>query len=136
MPNTELCVYESGKTGIQTLLDDTGHCIYSGKPASDYAQRGFKIMPFTDALVLIEEALKDRYSKPWQEISEEDYWDMLEILPPESYHPSGCFRMSEYLEGNYTAHYIANANRYWTATRAARPTWDFYLHELALQLSN
>lgn len=126
--------YKRGETNIQTLLRN-GKCIYSGKPAQHYIDAGFEIMNPDEAVHLVDKALEERYSGQWEEISEKEFWDMLEVLPPESYH-YGCFRMSEYTESNYTSHFIHNHGKYYTATRKAINGWTPYFAELATQLEN
>ena len=73
---------------------------------------------FEDAIGLIDSNLEKRYDKGWEEIPENIWWEMLEVLPPESWgnvslpglpsrHPVEIemFRMSEYQEGEYTQHF-------------------------------
>jgi hypothetical protein len=68
-----------------------------------------QIMTLDAALPLMEEAQKSKYCGNWQEITEEDWHDALEVLPPEKWETVrgvNIFRMSEYLAGNITAHYL------------------------------
>ena len=139
--NTQtLVAYREGSYCCQTAFTPEGVCMYGtqlhGKPKkiSDYIKEGYLIITHDEAVDMVAEVNAKAYgSKPWTEVSKAEYWDALECLPPENM-SGGCFRTSEYLTGNYTAHYIKRANRYYTATRLAQWRWTPYLDQLDAQL--
>ena len=52
---------------------------------------------------------KIKYCYGWKEITEERYWEMLEVLPPEKYTNFkgwNIFRMSEYMTWGITTHFM------------------------------
>lgn len=59
---------------------------------------------------------RKKYCKGWSEIDKARYWEMLEVLPPEKYTRAEgveIFRMSEYMEGNITNHFMRKWNKYY-----------------------
>ena len=71
---------------------------------------------------------KEYTNKPAREVSEADYWEMLEILPPENFtNDAGFqhFRMMEYMTGSITAQYATNGEKYITKyiNIADQSTW-------------
>ncbi len=68
---------------------------------------------------------RDHYlSTPAKEITKEDYWYALEVLPPMHYQ-NGSFLMSEFMSGPYTEQYIEMCGRYFSKMVDAydRSTW-------------
>ena len=69
-----------------------------------------------------QKASVSRYCEPVKEITEEQYNEALNILPPEDWqHGSGwsAFRMCEYMSGNITGHYMVMDGRHFFAFRPA-----------------
>lgn len=128
-----LCAYQPGSYNVATVFDLQGKSIYSDRVIFDYVNEGCEIMPLDDAVDLIEGLNAAQYDKPWEETTKEDYWEMLEVLPPEAYE-GGCFRLCEYWTGTYTTHYIKRGERYYTAVRKAMKGWGRYQAELEQQL--
>jgi hypothetical protein len=135
-----MCIYQRGKQYIETacpkdiqpyrsqyggeLFDDLIKELNSKLKDGDYP---YEIMPLDDACLIIEEINVSTHCKPWREITKEDWWDKLEILPPEKWETvSGVeiFRMMEYYTGNITSHYARIGDRYFTAMR---PTSTKYI---------
>ena len=135
-------VYEPGSLHIHTeisIKDGVDICSYSGVKISRILAENVKrqIMLLDDAIVAICTIEDSLYLKPWKEITEERYNEMLGVLPPEKWKTvSGVsiFRMSEYITSNITAHFVARKAsptcgygcsdmEYFTAYR--RTTWDY-----------
>ena len=60
---------------------------------------------------------KEYTNNPAMEVSEADYWEMLEVLHPEKYTKDAGFehfRMMEYTTGTITAQYATNGEKYLT----------------------
>ncbi len=86
---------------------------------------GVKIIAYKDF-----EALQRPYYITGEivEITKEQWWDKLEVLPPEAWERGVVFerfRMSEYLTGYYTRQYARLGERYFTAVIDVRDksTW-------------
>ena len=110
------CIYKKGETSIITQIVK-GKCEWTGEDAETYAKRkGAKIMDIDKAVEEIEKI----FIKPFEETTESEYDEMLNILPPEKW-KSGegvtIFRMSEYDAGNITRHYVKYKDRYFKASR-------------------
>lgn len=58
----------------------------------------------------------------WEEISEEKYWEMFEILPP-IFLGSGFFAL-EALTGIFHNYYIKWKGKYYTAIFSRNDTWE------------
>jgi hypothetical protein len=131
---THYCIYQAGKTNIETAcFADEGETLkspYSGElfddlliELNDKRETGspaFQIMPLEKAFPLIQEAQRAKYCNDWQEITEEEWYENLEVLPPEKWETLNgieFFRMMETLTGNITAHYAKTGTRYFTANR-------------------
>lgn len=59
---------------------------------------------------------KEKYCYGWKEITEEQFYDMLGCLPPEkrtSFPWGSIFRMSEYMTGNITSHFMEIWDKYY-----------------------
>jgi len=115
--------YTVGETRIETVLSNKDNsCIYSGKTFEELQKEypEAEMMFLFDASKEIEKAMAKRWSDPWVEITEEQWNDKLNCLPPMHWH-SGFFMMSEFMEGNYTGVLAEHNFRYFEATRLADP---------------
>lgn len=77
----------------------------------------FEILPWAEAMPILEEDRRAKYVTDWQEIDEETWWERLEILPPEkrqTVHGVEIFRICERLTGNITQHLARLGNRYFS----------------------
>ena len=141
-------IYKKGKSNIEAIVND-GVTQYGKKPIAEAIEEtGGELMDFEEALNLIADVLEERYNKPFKEIDEFRYQEMLEVLPPEvwmtgqnfkhngkTYNAEG-FRLCEYMEAQYTQHFYCinlvpesgeavteehTRMRYFEAIRAADP---------------
>jgi hypothetical protein len=145
---THYCIYQTGKTNIETAcLAGDGETLkspYTGELFFDLLaelngkrEEGspeFQIMTLDSALPLMEEAQKAKYCSDWQEITENDWHDALEVLPPEKWETVrgvNIFRMSEYLVGNITAHFAKLRGKFFTRNCSTSETYE----ELAEQVA-
>ena len=91
------------------------------------------MLPFIEACELVREWRRAHYCKPIEEITEERFDDMLNVLPPENWQRGGglsIFRMSEYMTGSITGHYLSMQGRYFHAYREAkRGTYEAFITE-------
>lgn len=137
-------IYKPGDRNIQSttyVCADTGMervQFTGGKTLEEYmtakAGQGFEVMPYEIAAPMIESAQIAEYCKPWREITEEQWWDALEVLPPEKWKTANgveIFRMSEYTSGTVTEHYARLGDRYFSANRDIRADYAGIAGEIA-----
>jgi len=108
--------YKPGELHIQTVFDENGRSIYGGKGADTYRALGYEIMSLDRASDLITEEQHKTYCKGWTRISEEAWYEALEVLPPEKWQTIGgveMFRLMEYTTGAITAHYARIGEYYY-----------------------
>jgi hypothetical protein len=145
---TYFCIYQAGKINIETAcLAGEGETLkspYSGElfdallaELNNKRQAGtpaFQIMPLEEAMPLMEEAQRAKYCSDWQEITEEEWYENLEVLPPEKWETvSGVniFRLREYCIGNITAHFAKLDGKFFTRNCLTSETYE----ELAEQVA-
>lgn len=139
--NIEKVIYKDGETGIQsTVYTDkegveriayTGYLRGLDKDVllSDYLAEnvGSVCLPFDEVLSRIKTTEECVYIKPWSEITEDQYMDALECLPPQKWQTVdgvNLFRMSEYTTGSITAHYARFNSKFFTANRRTSDAYD------------
>lgn len=98
---------------VKTWLPDGSACPYTGKTAAEFAAEGYAVL--TDDQL---DELLDRYQSGlcgrWSEITEAEYLEQLNVLPPVGYDGAG-FWMSERYTGDVTAYYQRLDGRYYTS---------------------
>ena len=124
-------IYKPGERNIQstTYVDKDGveRVQYTGgKTLAEYMadmsdlDPDLQVMPYEEAAPMMWAAQIAEYCKPWQEITKEQWWDMLEVLPPEKWQKVAgveIFRMCEYTSRTVTGHYARLGERYFSANR-------------------
>ena len=142
MKKVEMCIYKNGADCIQDVLSpDNNHLRYTGEKVSEYLKRKgpeYNLVSFEYACKKIEEINEKRYINPWLEIKRGEYWDMLEVLPPENWVIRAgfeAFRMMEYTTSNITGHYIRIDNRYFTAQRRNTQNYSTMYTEIQKQFN-
>jgi len=145
---TTYCIYQTGKANIETAcLASEGETLkspYTGETfdallsdLNDKREDGspeYQIMLLEDAMPLMEEAQKAKYCGDWKEISEEEWYENLEVLPPEKWETVrgvNIFRMCEYLTGNITAHFAKLNGKFFSRNCSILETYE----ELAEQVA-
>lgn len=116
----DLVFYIEGETGIiDGALNTTGRGHYSKETIEEVQAHypGAELVPFDYAMERIDEALKEKYPmlEP-KEITEDQWFDMLECLPPMQYKSTDCgisFKMSEMTCGDITQGYIKKAGKFY-----------------------
>jgi len=99
-----------------------GKCLYTDGTRDGYEAQGFEILnesQFTDLYIRCEAAYEAEICGQWQEITEEDYNEMLNVLPPLKW-TNGGFFMSEFYTGPITAFYQKLDGRYYTSLQNVR----------------
>jgi len=77
--------------------------------------------------------INKKYIKPFREITKEDWWEALEVLPPEKWQTKGdveIFRMIPHQTGNITAHYARYGKKYYYANRNTNIDYDDIANEI------
>ena len=145
---TQYCIYQTGKANIETVcFAEDGEVLkssYSGDLFEDILKElnakredgspEYQILKLDDVMPLIEAAQEAKYCSDWKEISEDEWYENLEVLPPEKWETVqgvNIFRMCEYLTGNITAHFAKLNGKFFTRNCSTRETYE----ELAEQVS-
>lgn len=122
-------VYVEGATTVETILARTGRSMYGGQTVREIKKshpgKCVTVMPWADAWIKMQAAQAAKYCKPLREITESEFNEALNVLPPEKW--TRCetweaFRISEYTCGRITQHYLRVGSRYFTQSRPAGPT--------------
>jgi hypothetical protein len=117
-PMTATHVFYSSKENciIDTCTDEIIPRGHYGKKTLEQTRLEYLdavYMPFEDASKLMDE----KNTLPVSEITKEDFWYFLEVLPPNQWiQESGCesFKMSEHWSGPITSIYARIGKRYFT----------------------
>jgi hypothetical protein len=145
---THYCIYQAGKANIETACfaedSEVLKSPYSGELFEDMlnelnAKREngspeYQILKLDDVMPLIEASQIAKYCGDWVEITEEDWYEKLEVLPPEKWETVrgvNIFRMCEYLTGNITAHFAKLNGKFFARNCSTRETYE----ELAEQVA-
>ena len=137
-------IYKPGEIHLQSttyICSDTGVervQFTGGKTLDEYMAgkegQGLEVMPYDIAAPMMEAAQLAEYCKPWKEITKEQWWDMLEVLPPEKWEKVQgveIFRMMEYTSGTVTGHFARLCERYFSANRDIRTGYADIAGEIA-----
>lgn len=116
-----LCVYVEGQTSIVDTVDNkTGLTIIFGRSIGEKLLEypGAEIVPLDYAIERINERLKEVYPmlQP-KEISEEQFYEMFECLPPMHLNTTDrgmSFKMSEMTTGDITQGYVKKNSKYYS----------------------
>jgi len=120
---TQKFVYKKGEIGIEAILvkkDGNWVSQYMGDSEQRFINEGCTIFDSYDEVALLIEASQEkRLINNWVEITEEAYWDALEVLPPCRWEPSRCgiFYVSEAYTSNIHSFYIEHKKKFYTANR-------------------
>jgi hypothetical protein len=118
--------YIPGKTHVVCFIHpENDVTAYSGKSIEEMKEEypGMQVYENMEAVYpLLEEAENKTYIGEFKEITEDQWWEMYECLPPlrTVRHDDGlffCFLMSEYMTSNITGHYFQIQDRYFSAHR-------------------
>jgi len=140
MKKIKMCIYKKGADCIQDMVSvNSDYLVYSGEKVSEYLERKgpeYNLVSLQYACEKIEEENTKQYINPWVEIKRGEYWEMLEVLPPENWVIRAgfeAFRMMEYTTSNITGHYVRIGSRYFTADRRNTQDYISMLNEIEKQ---
>jgi len=136
-----LALYKKGNQfltdtiGIENGLLATNHL---SAPIETMIDRGYTVLPIDVAVSMIDALNKDRFSRPWTEITQDRHEELLNVLPPEKWFMGtdiSMFRMCEYTSGNITLHVAKFNGKYFQAERQATGSYDSYFAEIQEQMN-
>lgn len=118
-------LYKPGECNFQSLVgtDENGVqvCQYSRQPITEFLAQGYQVMSQDEAYEMVKAAQEARYCTGFHEISEERWYDALEVLPPKRWEMGGTieyFAMMEFTCGTFRDFYFkhrAEKTRYFVA---------------------
>lgn len=139
-------IYYPGEANIQSTIrrhdDGIERVDYTNKTTEEYLEELRERYPnkpeplvlgFEEAFELVQAAQREKYLSAWTEITEEQWMDALEILPPEKWRTVAgveIFRCMEYLTGSITAHYARIAERFFSANRCTSTSYEVIASEV------
>ncbi len=102
------------------------------------ATEGFEVFTNEEACFAVMDAADAKsYIKEWKEITEQDYWEALEVLPPIFWRSGGgaeSFFISEAMTSNIHSCCIKINDKFYTAMRRTTLSHDELLKDLLRQL--
>jgi hypothetical protein len=111
----------------QDLLNSTYVHYLEGVTFAEYNKRhGGNLIAQTwdEFFIMLEKYNRETYIKPWKELTEEQYWDALECLPPCKWHDLNKRFNSFYISEAYTSDLHSfcikdrKTGKYWQAIRS------------------
>lgn len=125
---------------IITSLNEEGKSFYTGKTVEEMQPeyKGELILLDDQELDIIIEEYENSLQKDWTEISEEEYFDALECLPPMNWRTIvpgvNIFCISEGYYGSLHSHFLKLSNlegtKYYSALRCIYTTNDQILNQI------
>lgn len=108
-------IREKGLCGYYSMLKD-GKDVYTNRTEKDFTDEGFTVLTDGEFHALLEEHERSICDQ-WKEITEEEYENALNILPPLKWCDGGFF-MSEFYTGMITSFYQAFNGKYYTSLQS------------------
>lgn len=96
-----------------TYLTESGICPYTGRTAASYIAEGYAILEEDEFFNMVA-SWEDSLCGDWKEVTEEDYDDALNVLPPVGWYGGGFF-MSERYTGNVSSFYQKLNGKYYSS---------------------
>lgn len=112
---------------IKTVVRD-GACIYYNKPESYYLENGYIIVT-EEEFEPIQESYLNGICNNWKEIAEDQFEEMLNVLPPIRWSKGGFF-MSERYTSDVTSFYQQIGDKYFTSWQRLSYKRDDILNSL------
>lgn len=137
--NDFMVFYETGKThlySIAVMRDGEYRTQYDNETlAALRAQNraSMELLPFNDACRLIDDARMAAYCHAPVEITKQQFWEMLEVLPPCKWTRSKgyeVFYVSEALAADIHAWHVRIGGRYWSLNRSRTRSPDSIISEV------
>jgi hypothetical protein len=138
--NDFMVFYETGKThlySIAVMRDGEYRTEYDNETLADLRAQNrasMELLPFHDACRLIDDAQMAAYCHAPVEITKQQFWEMLEVLPPCKWTRSKgyeAFYVSEALAADIHAWHVRIGGRYWSLNRSRTRSPDSIIAEVA-----
>lgn len=108
--------------------------IFSKKPKQHFIDKGYIVMPYDDGMELLSKNEDEKFiSKSWIEITDDQWYEALEVLPPMKWSNVSGFEFffcSEALTSNIHACYCSVDDKYFTATKRTTTSYKSMIDEL------
>jgi len=104
-----------------------------------YQSRGFLVLSEEEANKIMDANSLLKYTKDFEEISEDRYFYLLEVLPPKKFQETECgniFLISEYTYKNITDVVVEHKGRYFTSTCADNISYTTHINNIEAKFFN
>lgn len=109
----EYVVDKNNFDGFAKAILSNGKSCYSEKTKEDYLKEGLSVVD-EDEMFKIREAWENGLIGHWIEVTEREYDNQLNVLPPLKWHDGGFF-MSEFYTGTLTSFYQKWKGKFYTS---------------------
>lgn len=96
-----------------TFLGEDGKCPYTKKTEKEFIKEGYSVLN-DDEFDALCKRFEDGLCGDWKEINEDDFEEMLNVLPPVGWYNGGFF-MSERYTSNISGFYQEMNGKYYTS---------------------
>ena len=83
-------IINKGLCGWYTMFEDNGKCLFGSKTTNDYSSEGYIVVDEKTFNTLLKEH-ETALCNDWAEITEEEYENALNVLPPVKWYNGGFF---------------------------------------------
>ena len=123
-------VIEKDYRGIVKTAIRDGKCLYNGRPEEYFLEQGYLIVTEEEFEVINEKYLNDLCNN-WKEITEDQFEDALNVLPPMRWKNGGFF-ISEMYTSDVSSFYQQLGDKYYTSYQRLSYNRDNILDNLKL----
>lgn len=113
--------------GIYSFICGNGRSMYGGETVAQIRaakKEPVLVLPYHEAAARQDARMRARYQvDEIQEITEEQFFERLEVLPPRNWYRGEyweAFQLCEFLYGDVTQHVIRVGDRYFTSNRSIK----------------
>lgn len=125
----EYAINKNNFRGYQEATFIGGLSVYSDKSRDDYIKEGYKIISEGEYEALLDDHLNELCSGQWREITEENYEEMLNVLPPLKWGNGGFF-VSELYSHDVTGYYQQLNDKYYYKRQRISTSKDEIIKDL------
>ena len=131
--NVLFVIDKDGYNGtVKTVLYD-GKCPYSHKTAADFEAEGFTLLT-DDEFAELDRAYEQSLCGDWKEITEEQFEDALNVLPPIKW-MNGGFYIGEPTRGSLYGFYQRIGDKYYTSLQSVYTDRQTIINSLSLWIA-
>lgn len=133
MLKDKLVIDKDYKGIVKTAIRD-GKCLYYGTPEEEYIKQGYLIVTEEEFEPIHEKYLNDMCNN-WKEISEDQFENALDVLPPLRWR-NGGFYISEMYTSDVTNFYQQLGDKFYTSYQRLSYNRDDILSNLRQFINN